>query len=112
MSNNDYYVIVSKILVYLYKKYLGKDIPDDYICERTTDFPISDEQLRKTIEMMADQGFIKGKLIKAWGGDIVCVDYNSLEITPKGIDYMIENTTIRKICNTLKEAKSIFSLFQ
>ena len=31
MTNDDYYTIVAKILVYLYKKYKQKDIEKDYI---------------------------------------------------------------------------------
>lgn len=76
----------------------------------TKDFPISEEQLKETILMMNEQGFVSGRIIKTWGDDVL-IDYNTLKITPAGIDYMRENSTIRKICEKLKEAIAIWELF-
>ncbi len=111
MAKDDYHTLVAKILVYLYKKYKQKDVDRDYILPMTKDFPIKEEQLLETISMIIDEGLVKGKYIKAWGGDIVMIDYNSLKITPAGIDYLQDNSKIRKICETLIEAKSIWELF-
>lgn len=111
MAKDDYYTIVAKILVYLYKKYKQKDIKQDYILPMTKDFPIKEEQLLETVSMMIEQDLIKGVYERAWGGDIVFVDYNSLKITPSGIDYLQDNSKIRKICETLVEAKPIWELF-
>lgn len=112
MGKTDYYTIVAKILVYLYKKYKCMDVPENYISAPTKDFPIPEAQLEKTIIMMLDQGFINGSVLKAWGGDIVSINYSSFEITPDGIDYLQENKKIRKICYGLKEAAQIASLFK
>lgn len=111
MGKTDYYTIVAKILVYLYKKYKCMDIPEGYISAPTKDFPIPGEQLDKTISMMLKQDLIDGAVLKAWGGDIVSINYSSLEITPGGIDYLQENKKIRKICEGLKEAVPIAQLF-
>lgn len=111
MGKTDYYTIAAKILVYLYKKYKHVRIDEDYITPMTKDFPISKEQLDETISMMMEQNFIAGNAVKAWGGDIVILDYQSLRITPAGIDYLRDNSKIKKICETLKEAKSIWELF-
>lgn len=111
MGKTDYYTIVAKILVYLYKKYKHINSDEDYIVPMTKDFPISEDQLLETITMMEEQKFIKGNIVKAWGGDIVTVDYQSLKITPEGIDYLQDNSKIKKICETLKEAKTIWELF-
>ena len=111
MAKDDYYTIVAKILVYLYKKYKQKDIDHDYISPLTKDFPIKEEQLLETVSMMMEQGLVKGNCTKAWAGDIVMVDYNSLKITPTGIDYLQDNSKVRKICETLAEAKAIWELF-
>ena len=72
MAKDDYHVIVSKILVYLYKKYK---------------------------QMEVDLNYIKGECIeiKEWNGDIVLVDYANLKITPAGIEYLKENSIIKKI---------------
>ncbi len=111
MAKDDYYTIVAKILVYLYKKYKQKDIEQNYILPMTKDFPIKEEQLLETISMMIEQRLVKGECFKAWGGDVVMIDYNSLKITPTGIDYLQDNSKIKKICETLIEAKPIWELF-
>ena len=111
MGKTDYYTIAAKILVYLYKKYKRMKVEEDYLFPSTKDFPISEEQLTETIGMMQEQGFITGNIVRAWGGDIVVLDYQSLKITPAGIDYLQDNSKIRKICETLREAKTIWELF-
>lgn len=111
MSQDDYYVLVAKILVYLYKKYKQNDVDEDYIAPMTKDFPVKEEQLMETIAMLIGQGYVKGKYVKSWGGDIVMIDYHSLKITPAGIDYLQDNSKIRKICETLEEAKTIWKFF-
>lgn len=35
MAKDDYYTLVAKILVYLYKKYKQKDVEEDYISPLT-----------------------------------------------------------------------------
>lgn len=111
MAKNDYYVIVAKILVYLYKKYKCIDVDEDYIRPMSEAFPIEEKQMFETIEMMATQGFITGTVIKEWGGNVILVDYHSLKITPQGIDYLHDNSKIRKVCEGLKEALPIIEFF-
>ena len=53
MAKDDYYVIVAKILVYLYKKYKCIEVDEDYIRPRSEAFPIEEKQLFETIDMMA-----------------------------------------------------------
>lgn len=54
MAKDDYYTLVAKILVYLYKKYKQKEIEKDYISPLTKDFPVKDEQLMETVSMMIE----------------------------------------------------------
>ena len=111
MGKNDYYTIVAKILVYLYKKYKRLKVDENYILPLTKDFPISDEQLQETVVMMKEQGFVTVGKTRVWGGDIVMVDYESLKITPAGIDYLHDNSKIKKVCETLKEAIALAEFF-
>ena len=60
MSNNDFDVIVCKVLVYLYKKYKRIDVPKDYLTPMTKDFPVCQEMFNETLAMMLDEGLIKG----------------------------------------------------
>ena len=111
MGKSDYYTIVAKILVYLYKKYKRIKVDEDYILPYSKAFPIPEEQLKDTIGMMEDQGFIKGEIVKDQDEDVVYIEYHSLKITPAGIDHLRGDSTIRKICETLKEAAPIIGLF-
>ena len=61
---------------------------------------------------MVNQGFVERVLItRAWGGDIVLMDISKMRITPAGIDYLRENSVIRKIVEYLPEARTIWELF-
>ena len=66
MGKSDYYTIVAKVLVYLYKKYKRISIDEDYISPMTKDFPIPKEQLDETIAMMMEKNFITGKKIEIY----------------------------------------------
>lgn len=112
MAKDDYYVIVAKILVYLYKKLKGYKVDKDYITPMTKDFPIEGDYLNEVIAMMCENGYVKGTIIRAWGGDVIMVATDNLKITEKGIDYLRENSTMKKIVETLEEAKKIYTLFQ
>lgn len=113
MARDDYYMIVAKILVYLYKKVKDENSVDlDYLTPGTSDFPIGKDYFLYVLEMMQRQDFIEGLYIKKAYGDIVYEsDWSRIRILPKGIDYLRENETIRKICSNLKEAVTIMSLF-
>ena len=104
MSNNDYDVIVCKVLVYLYKKYKRIDVPEDYLTPMTKEFPICQEML--------GEGLIKGfEYIEAFGGDEIIVLENNIKITPTGIHYLKDNSIMLKLVEKIPEAASIASLF-
>ena len=111
MGESDYYTLVAKILVYLYRKYKRERIDENYILPRTWDFPVSVEQLIDTLVMMREQGFVKDGFVEGLGGVIAYMEFEKLKITPAGIDYLQNNPTIKKACRGLKEAKSIASFF-
>lgn len=114
MAKDEYYVIVCKILVFLYKKLKGKEQRTniEYIAPLTKDFPIDEEYLRYVIEKMNEKGFVeKVTVVKAWGEETIRVDYDKMRITPEGIDYLKDNGTMQKLVHTLQEAIPIMSLF-
>lgn len=113
MAKDDYYVIAAKILIHLYKKIKNKEKMDsDYLSPMTKAFPINETYFLYVMEMLAKQGFIEANIKRAWGGDIISIDKDSVRILPAGIDYLKDNSSMRKVCETLKEARAIFSLFQ
>lgn len=114
MAKDDYYTIVCKILIFLYKRLKGieKREPIEYILCDTKDFPIDDDYMKYVIEHMEAQGLIdKVIIVRVWGGDIARIDWSNMRITPAGIDYLQNNSTMVKVANTLKEALPIISLF-
>ena len=108
MAKDDYEVIACKILVYFYRKMKGKISPEEanyYLYPQTPQFPITQEYL-------INDGYIAdANITRAWGGDVALVDTDKALITIKGIEFLRENSTMRKIAETLKEAIPIWSLF-
>ena len=100
MSNNDYDVIVCKVLVYLYKKYKRIDVPKDYLTPMTKDFPVCQEMFNETLAMMLDEGLIKGA---THAGPIIFLD--SAKLTVKGLEYLHENSAVMKTYKGLKELR-------
>lgn len=82
MARDDYYVIVYKILSYLYQCLkLGKKIDEEYI---------SNVQYDRT-----------------WCGEIIISNLDQAQITPKGIEYLDDNSLMEKAKKFLKETKEI-----
>lgn len=114
MAKDDYYVIVAKILVFLYKRLKKKETRtvEDYVLPMTEDFPIDEEYLQYVIEKLLEQSYIERvSITREWGGEIVRMDYSRMRITPDGIDYLRNNSTISKVARTLREAIPIIGLF-
>lgn len=68
---------------------------------------VSPERWARYIEMMADVGYIKGVSIKR---DILCqtiIEAKEIRITLKGLEYLQENSIMRKIYNAAKGVKEI-----
>ena len=67
MAKDDYYVIVYKILAYLYTQL-------------------------KEVEKIDNEGLITNiGIIKVWGGE-VSISIDNIQITPNGIDYLCNNS--------------------
>ena len=115
MARDDYYTLVAKILVFLYKRMKGiqKTGPEEYIVSESRDFPVSDEYLVFVLDEMKKHSMIQGiTIIRTWGDVPVRItDLEYLRITQEGIDYLRENSTIRKVAMTFKDITSIAQLF-
>lgn len=114
MAKDDYYTIVCKILVYLYKKLKGQDTRDPmtYLNPKTKDFPISPEYFEYCIKHMYKKGFIEGVAVQTNGEDIFGVYVTeNIQITPDGIDFMQDSSKIRRVMSLLPEAASLLASF-
>lgn len=115
MAKDDYYVIVCKILIYLYRRLKKKvqTVPEEYLMPLTKDFPIDEEYFQYVLEKMQEKGYIENVIFtRAWGGEIIMFDISKIRITPEGIDYLRNDSTMNKLAKIIPEAASIFSLFQ
>lgn len=63
---------------------------------------VSKERWSRYMEMMADVGYIKGAEISQHITGETAVDARNIRITLKGLEYLQENSIIRKIYKTAK----------
>jgi hypothetical protein len=113
MAKDDMPVLFCKILIYLYKVLKGKQERDEYYIQpMTKDFPISETYLQAVLIELQEKGYIRNLRYKtAFGGDVVYFNYNNIGITYDGVEFLRENSTMRKMAQTLKEAIPILELF-
>lgn len=109
MARDDYPVIVYQILAYLYqclksgKKVEGKDISysNKY-------FTINENYWRYIIVNLIRSGYIEGvKEVKTMEPLPNFTNLDDCVITPKGIEYLMDNSFIEKAKDFLKDVKSI-----
>lgn len=114
MAKNDYFVLLCKMLVYLYRHLKGdtKTKPEEYLLPMTKDFPIGQEYFFYLLEEAQSHELIKGvQLVRDWSGEILSADVSGARITPEGIGYLQENKLMRKIVRMIPAAASIAELF-
>lgn len=115
MAKDDYDTLVFKILAYLYKRLKGKtdDHPAEYIQPRTKDFPIQEDYLCYVLLKMQDQGLLERlEVSRVLGGEPIVNVTDQLRITPDGIHYLRDNSTMKKLAQLLPQAVAIASLFE
>lgn len=114
MAKDDFAVIMAKILIYLYARLKGKNkIPENkYLHPMSKEFPVNEEYFNYILDEMQENGYIHMNVEKAWGGDVIMRDINGIKITYKGIEYLQDNSKIRKIAKTIPMAASIIELFK
>lgn len=112
MAKDDYFVIVAKILVFLYKHLKGKakEKIEEYIQPNTKDFPISEDYMFYVMRHMYEDGLVEGVYTRTTpDGEILEIDFidEMTNITPKGIAYLRENSMIQKAIKTVPAIASL-----
>lgn len=109
MAKDDYYVIVYKILAYLYVQLKrGEPIDEKMLSHDGKLFQINRDYWIYIMEHMLKQGFIEGITItKPWGADTIVNNLGNCRITPEGIGYLCDNNMLEKAKIFLKEVKEI-----
>lgn len=109
MAKDDYYVIVYKILAYLYMKLKsGEPIEPEMLMYDGTLFKINRKYWVYIFKNMSDDGYITGlSNITVGDGYYLREQLLDCQITPKGIEYLCENSLAEKAKQFLKDVKEI-----
>ncbi len=111
MPRDDYFELTYRLLKYLYDCLKAEVRPDwDKMSPHTKAFPIGEEYFAYLIEHLLEDGFIEGlNKVSAIGAKRVTFaeTRGGIRITPKGIEYLQENGTMKKIANMLGAAGEI-----
>lgn len=109
MAKDDYFVLVYKFLSYLYKCLKSSKTPqDNYLHWQTKDFPIEEQYFSYLVENLLKDEYIENAVIIPIDGASSIVRIESdIRITPKGIEYLEENSKMKKVAGTIKDVIEI-----
>lgn len=106
MAKDDYYVIAYRILVYMYaclkRKITFEETTFNYAVRRHVE---NEQYFFDILNMMQNEGLIEGLIFaEMWDGDLVLGNsVGKAKITPEGIQYLQENSTMQRSGKILKE---------
>ena len=96
MAKDDYFVIVYQVLKYLYDTLKQGYQPDPD--KLTADYlGINRYYWGYIIQSLLDEGFIKGVKIIPTKDGLVASRFEGMQITPKGIQYLFDNSLMEKV---------------
>ena len=109
MARDDYHVIVYQILSYLYVKLKeGEKVDPDLLLPGSRYLKINEQYWIYIMENLLADGYISGiTIIKAWGSQETIDNLERCQITPKGIEYLCDNSFLQKAKEFLKDVKAI-----
>lgn len=109
MARDDYHVVLYQILSYLYVKLKSGEMVDEKFLKHNSPFlGINESYWKYIIINIFEEGYIKGiKLTKAFGNEIFIDGLENIVITPKGIEYLMDNNFLNKVKHFLKDIKAI-----
>lgn len=113
MARDDYHVIVYQILSYLYKQLKsGSDIEAKNISADSPYFSINEKYWQYIILTLFENEYIRGVNVreqKYTTGETETQIFNidKCQITPKGIEYLTDNSFMQKAKDFFKDIKSI-----
>lgn len=104
MAKDDYFVLVYKILAYLYTCLKEGTPPNPEMLPANSSFlNINDVYWTYIMDNLQKQGLICGLVISpAWGSRIVVSGLENCQITPDGIAYLFENDLLSRAKELLK----------
>lgn len=109
MAKDDYFVLVYKILAYLYTVLKEGRSPDPKMLQHDSRLlGVNEMYWTYIMEKLQEQGYITGlTIITPWGGDKMIAGLECCQITPDGIAYLFENDLLSKAKELLKTSKAM-----
>ncbi len=109
MARDDYHVIVYQILAYLYTQLkAGNRVDPELLKANSKYLNINELYWTYIMENLLRDGFITGITVnKPWGNDTVVSGLENAMITPRGIEYLTDNSFLVKAREFLKDVKAI-----
>lgn len=105
MAKDDYFVLAYRLLAYLYDCLKKEKKPDwEYMMYETKQFPISEDYFVYLFEQLCNGGYIEGVLVFPQNGYCGIKD-TGIRITPKGIEFLQENSCMKRAAQFLKSLK-------
>ena len=101
MARDDFFVIVYQVLKYLYECLKnGERVEADYL--RAQMYSIPESYWGFILSSLINEQYISGITVIQVKGGVAFGDLQDATITPKGIEFLFENTLIQKVKRTLK----------
>ena len=112
MARDDYYVIVYQILSYLYRSLKeGTEVDPKMLTFDGCLFKINERYWLYIMKYLINDGYIDGcQVVKAWGQETTVSGLSDATITPKGIDYLCDNKTIKRAYEFAKDILQILPI--
>ena len=113
MPKDDYFAIIYKILQYLYECMI-KGVPVDMMNIRwdSKAMQISEEYWKDIVRNIYEDGYIKGVvLVPILGSEKPDIKFNGLGITTKGVEYLQDNSKMKKAAQFIQPVTEILKMF-
>ncbi len=114
MAKDDYHVIIYQILSYLYQQLKSGEPVDEQMFSAEALFGINEKYRGYILKHLLNDGYITGILVKEskyinGQTNLHFLNLGECEITPKGIEYLTDNSFISKAKEFFKDVKSMAS---
>ena len=109
MAKDDYHVIVYQILAYLYTQLkAGDPVDPELLKPESTYLNINERYWTYIMENLRRDELVTGiKITKPWGKEVIVMGLEDAMITPRGIEYLTDNSFLNKAKGFLKDVKAI-----
>jgi len=112
MAKDDYFVVVYKVLAYLYSCLKKGETPDDKNLQAVI-FDVNREYWDYIIINLQRDGYIRDVIIADVDGTKgVVVSMKHVELTPAGIAYLFDNNFMSKVKNALGSIGGALDILQ